>query len=46
MGSCVSYRGNAGREHLQGEVSAESVTDIDLPEEHAKSKKFFPSENF
>lgn len=33
MESCVSHRGNADREHLQGEVSAESVVDIDLAEE-------------
>lgn len=44
MGSGVSHRGNAGREHLQGKVSAESVTDIDLPEEHAKSEKVFFSQ--
>lgn len=47
MGSSLSHKGNTGREHLRGEVSAESVVDIDLPEEHAKSEKvFFPSENF
>lgn len=48
MGSWMSHRRNTGREHLQGEVSAESVVDLDLAEEHAKSEKvgvFFPSEN-